>query len=107
MGRTGKRTLSGPSGGDDWRGAPAAVQPPRRTDADFCRVSDKDHPADPGSRAHAHRLSAGLGPGGTGWNRRDGHLHLDTAIETIGGGHPPVNVLDFLKRLNRKVAIRI
>jgi len=48
-----------------------------------------------------------LGPGGTGRNRLAGHLHLDTAIETVEDGHQPVNVLDFLKRLDRKVTIRI
>ena len=32
-----------------------------------------------------------LGPGGTGRNRLDGQLHLDTAIETVEDGHQPVN----------------
>ena len=48
-----------------------------------------------------------LGLGGTGRNRLDGHLHLDMAIETVEDGHQPVNVLDFLKRLDRKVTIRV
>ena len=47
------------------------------------------------------------GPGGTGQNRLDGQLHLDTAIETGEDGQQPVNVLDFLRRLERKVTIRI
>jgi hypothetical protein len=51
--RTGKRTLLGQGHGYVWRGAPAAVQPPSRTDTDFCRVSAKDRSADTGSRAHA------------------------------------------------------
>jgi hypothetical protein len=31
------------------------------------------------------------GPGGTGRNRLDGHLHLDTVIETVADGHQPVS----------------
>ncbi len=48
-----------------------------------------------------------LGPGETGRNWLDDHLHLDPAIETVEDGHQLVNVLNFLKRLERKVTLRI
>jgi len=48
-----------------------------------------------------------LGPGRTGRTRLGGYLHLATAKETVEDGYQPINVLEFLKWLDRTVTLRL